>query len=200
METELIHHPDFFKVVLDSYQEIVKLEKEVVELQKDFHELPHGMSLDEFADLVAEKGDHIHRLAMTVIVFSAMALEAYINDYAIRYLSDNYFKVYFDKSDLLSKWVIIPRLTTGKQLDAGSEPVQDLSWLMALYNKLVHYKSTVIKEEQMHSGDFVWGSDAQRAVNAVRNLVLELAKIDERADTCWLELDIDTLEYQIPPP
>jgi hypothetical protein len=49
-----------------------------------------------------------------------------------------------EKLDLLAKWLVIPRVVTGKKLDPGSQVMQDLSWLVALRNRLSHFKSKMI--------------------------------------------------------
>ena len=58
-----------------------------------------------------EQGKH----SIVTVVFSAMAVEAYIYDYAARNLSDSFVKKYLDKLDLVSKWVVIPLIVTGKE-------------------------------------------------------------------------------------
>jgi len=92
-----------------------------------------------------------------------------------------------DKLDVLSKWIVIPRITTGTQLDPGSKALQDLDWLTELRNKLVHYKSKKIEVEQIQTTDFLWESDAKRAIETVINLALELNNIDAQVYVGWVE-------------
>jgi len=120
-----------------------------------------------------------------VVIFCATSLEAYINHYAISKLSKNYFTTYLDKLDLFSKWIVIPRIVTGTQLDAGSKPLQDLSWLITLRNKLVHPKSRKISIDDMKKTDFLWREDAERVIETVRHLVQELKKIDDSIYIDW---------------
>jgi len=94
-------------------------------------------------------------------------------------------KTYLDKLDLLSKWVVIPRIITGTQLDAGSKALQELSWLITLRNKLVHYKSRKIEITDIKETDFLWGNDAKRAIETVKNLAQELKKIDADIYVEW---------------
>ena len=92
---------------------------------------------------------------------------------------------YLDRLDLLSKWIVIPRIVTGKQLDPGSKAVQDLSWLVTLRNKQVHYKARIIDE--VKESDFFWEYDAEKAIKTVENLVLKLKEIDKTVETYWLK-------------
>ena len=183
MEAEFNYYEDFFHVAIDTYKEIIKLEKERNELQVNTSE-PEKSS-DDFVDKVAEKYDRIGRLALIVVIFCATSLEAYINHYAISRLSRNYLKTYLDKLDLLSKWVIIPQITTGTQVNAGSGALQDLSWLITLRNKLVHYKSRKIEVNDIKETDFLWGDDAKRAIETVKNLAQELKRIDDDIHIDW---------------
>jgi hypothetical protein len=183
MEAEFNYYEDFFHIAIDTYKEIAKLEKELNKLQVNTSK--SEKSSDDFVDNVAERNDRIGRLALIVVIFCATSLEAYINHYAISNLSKSYLKTYLDKLDLLSKWVVIPRLTTGTQLDAGSSALQDLSWLITLRNKLVHYKSRKIEIDDIKETDFLWGDDAKRAIETVKNLAQELKKIDDDIYIDW---------------
>jgi hypothetical protein len=193
MEVEFNYYEDFFHIAIDTYKEIIKLEKEHSELQEVLSEL--RKSSEDLTDKLAEKNDRIGRLALIVVIFCATSLEAYINHYAISHLSKNYVKTYLDKLDLLSKWVVIPRITTGTQLDAGSSALQDLSWLITLRNKLVHYKSRKIDIDNIKKTDFLWGDDAKRAIETVKNLAQELKKIEDDIDIDWTIKKYDKYPY-----
>jgi len=193
MKVEFTYYEEFFHIAIDTYKEIVKLEKEHSELQVNMSE--SEKSSDNFVDKVAEKNDRIGRLVLIVVVFCATSLEAYINHYAISHLSKNYLKTYLDKLDLLSKWIVIPRITTGTQLDAGSRPLQDLSWLITLRNKLVHYKSRTVSIEEIKDTDFLWENDAKRAIETVKNLAQELKKIDNDIYIDWTTKSYNKYPY-----
>ena len=121
-----------------------------------------------------------------MIVFSALTLEAYINHYGINRLSRNYFSSYLDKLDVLAKWLVIPRIVTGEKLDPGSNAMQDLSWLVSLRNRLVHFKSKTITVDEIKESDFLWHEDAERSVRTVKRVVSLLKRIDPKAETDWL--------------
>jgi hypothetical protein len=142
---------------------------------------------DRDVDILASKNDAIGELALVVVVFSALTLEAYINHYGISRLSRNYFSNYLDKLDMIAKWIVIPKVVTGKQLDSGSAAMQDLDWLVTLRNKLVHYKSKKVAVNNIQTSDFLWYEDAARAVQAVRRVTAALKGIDPEAEMDWLE-------------
>lgn len=183
MKVEFTYYEEFFHTAIDTYKEIVKLEKEHSELQAKTSE--SEKSSDDFVDKVAEKNDRIGRLVLIVVVFCAISLEAYINHYAISHLSKNYFETYLDKLGLLSKWIVIPRITTGTQLEVGIRPLEDLSWLISLRNKLAHHKSRKVSIEEIKDTDFLWAKDAKRAIETVKNLAQELKKIDDDIYIDW---------------
>jgi hypothetical protein len=177
------HHRDYFKIVRDNYSRIQELKREHDEYKRSIK----GTKMsDDDVDFLASKNDAIEELALIVIVFSAFTLEAYINHYGISCLSRNYFSNYLDKLDLLAKWLVVPRIVTGKRLDPGSQAMQELSWLVALRNRLAHFKSKVITVEEIKESDFLWHEDAERAFNTVRVVVSLLKRIDAKAETDWI--------------
>jgi len=82
------------------------------------------------------------------IIFGAMCLEAFIYDYAAHNFSDTYVKKYLDKLNLKAKWVIIPKLVTGKDFPTDSQAFQGLQKLIEERNKLVHHKSQPEKSDE----------------------------------------------------
>lgn len=178
------HHGDYFKVVMATYCKIQALKREHDQFQRS---LKGKKISDDDVAVLASKNDAIGELALIVIVFSAFTLEAYINHYAISRLSRNYFSNYLDKLDLLAKWLVIPRVVTGKTLDPGSRAMQDLSWLVSLRNRLAHFKSKTITVEELKESDWLWNEDAERAVKTVKRVVSLLDRIDSKAETDWID-------------
>lgn len=86
-------------------------------------------------DLIAAKA------AIECIVFSALSLEAQIYDFAARYFGDSYAAQHLDKLDLVSKWLVVPRLVTGKEIKKDGAAFGHLRELVRIRNSLVHYKS-----------------------------------------------------------
>jgi hypothetical protein len=177
---------DYFKLVTDTYFKIEKLKHEHDQYQLKLR--GKGMS-DDDVDFLASRNDDIGELALIVIVFAAFTLEAYINHYGISRLSRNYFSKYLDRLDLPAKWLVIPRIVTGKKLNPGSAAMQDLCWLISLRNRLAHFKSKTITVEQIQDSDWLWHEDAARAIRTVKRVVSLLKRIDPRADAEWLNQD-----------
>lgn len=183
MEAEFTYYEDFFHVAIDTHKEIVRLEKELSDLQVGTSE--SEKSSDDFVDKVAERNDRIGRLTIIVVIFCVTSLEAYINHYGISHLSKSYFEKYLDKLNLLSKWIVIPRIITRKQLATGSKALQDLKRLIKKRNDLVHPKSRKVNVEELKAADFLWSEDARSAIDTVKNLVQELNNIDDRILIDW---------------
>jgi hypothetical protein len=177
-------HDKYFALVVKNYARIEALKKEHDEFQSS---LKGKKMSDRDMDILASKNDAIGELALVVVVFSALTLEAYINHYGISRLSRNYFAKYLDKLDMVAKWIVIPKVVTGKQLDPGSTAMQDLDWLVALRNRLVHYKSKRVAIDNIQTSDFLWYEDAARALQAVRRITSALKGLDPEAELDWLE-------------
>jgi hypothetical protein len=74
-------------------------------------------------------------------LFAAMCLEGFIYDYAATNFTDTYSKKYLDKLDLISKWVIVPRLVLGKEFPRGGRAFSYIRDIKKERDKLVHSKS-----------------------------------------------------------
>jgi len=86
------------------------------------------------------------KCALITICFSAKCVEAFIYDYAARHTSDSYAQKYLDKLDLAGKWVVAPRLVTGKEFPRDSNAFDSLKFLIKTRNKLVHFKSSNVSD------------------------------------------------------
>jgi len=181
MKIKFEYHETYYEIASNAYRKTKELTKKRDSIQGKV-ELS-----DDDAAMIADINEEISKNAITVIIFSAFLLEAYINDYAIRRISKGYLEKYLDKLNLLSKWIVIPRVVTGKQLDTGSEAIQDLSWLISQRNKLAHYKSETVGVEEITESHFVWEYDAERAIHTVSKLINNLSEIDSRIERSWLK-------------
>lgn len=118
MKVEFTYHDQYLDIAIEHYEEIRTLQKELDDIRQRLKNAGESSS-NEMADLIGAKDDRIGDLALIVVVFCALSVEAFINHYAIAILSKSYLKNYLDKLDLFSKWIVIPRITTRKQLDLG---------------------------------------------------------------------------------
>lgn len=118
------------------------------------------------------------------VVFTAMYFEAFIYDYAASCLGDNYAKDHLDKLDFISKWLVIPRLITGKELSKEGQAYQCLKRLHKDRNSLVHLKSRelVFNNDEMVKYLQDREIDIQESVgncrSALKHVISELLVID----------------------
>lgn len=64
--------------------------------------------------------DKAERMAMISIVFAAMAIETFLNDYAALKLGGQMAQQHIDKLDILSKLVIVTKMATGLEFPKGN--------------------------------------------------------------------------------
>lgn len=81
------------------------------------------------------------KCAVQSIVFSAMCLEAFIYGYSVKHLGKGYTNQYIEKLGIEAKFIIVPRLVTGKELDKSGQAFEMLKKLISDRNKIVHFKS-----------------------------------------------------------
>lgn len=81
----------------------------------------------------------IRKFGCIVVTFSAMCLEALINDYMILKSSNILQRI--DKLSTPDKWVIIPMLILNKSFPTDGSAYQHLKKLFELRNEMVHPKS-----------------------------------------------------------
>ena len=105
----------------------------------------------------------VNNFALKAIVFAAMSVESAINDYAGKHLGDKYYQQHLASLDLISKWIIIPRLVCERSIDKSGAAYNSLKTLVSARNKLVHNKSeeinfsdpyAVIKKQEKRSEEF----------------------------------------------
>jgi len=119
---------------------------------------------------------------MIVIVFSALFLEALINDYAASNKPEVYTDKELEKHCFMAKWKHIPRAITGK--DFNPKTLNSLKKLTNLRKNLVHYKTKKMPKEYERWFKFTaeeiekFYSDAEIAYNCVNECFQELLKID----------------------
>ncbi|MCZ7544810.1 MAG: hypothetical protein M5R40_15385 [Anaerolineae bacterium] len=125
-----------------------------------------------FQECYEEYGEH----SEIVVIFSVMALEAYIYDYAARHFSDSFARKYVDKLDLPSKWVVVPQLATGKAFPRGGQGFGLLKRLVTTRHSLIHAKSSAFSEaiDQRESISL----EARDAIRALDLLAAGLMSID----------------------
>jgi hypothetical protein len=170
---------------MESYKSFQKSKAELAKIKRR----GNVRAWDEFLKVAANMRHH----SASTVVFGAMCLEAFIYDYAAHNISDRYTKKYLDKLDLVSKWVVIPKLVTGKEFPRQSQAFRLLKQLVKARNDLVHYKSRALptkKEEWGKAIEEMEKEDEANTVNAyqaVKEVLTELRKLegDAKENKWW---------------
>ena len=140
-------------------------------------------------------------------LFAAMCLEAFIYDYAATNFRDTFARKYLDKLDLVSKWVIVPKLVLGKEYPRDTQAFEYLKSIKKERDKLVHSKSRpeLTKEERekelakydLRLGKKSESKDTDKEVNIFRWLVdilTTLKKLEEeggKQQNWWRIVEVD---------
>lgn len=164
------------------------------DMQTDWKSLDlTNMSREEFNKILFKQGwqDYVSKFMQIRIfgnitaVFSALCLEALINDYCIINKSLSYFNNHIDKLDPASKWLLIPKIIIGKEIPTDGQAYELLKALYSYRNSLVHPKSKEIEpidinsDNNQLSNDFVdFISNVSKCYAAIRYSTKELKGLD----------------------
>lgn len=180
--------PMFTEIAREHYEYLCELEPKVNNLKNQ-----NPKSEEESALLLYERipiEQKLNKSALITIIFSALAIEAYIYDYGARNISDRFIQKYVDKLDVISKWVIIPQLVNGKEFPREGKGFELLGKLVKARNSIVHNKSYDMdfdRLEQIAESDEVLLERAKEAVNTIAELANDIESIDqEEYATFWL--------------
>ncbi len=139
--------------------------------------------------------DDLAKSSSIVIVFSAMAIEAYIYDYAARHFGDNFVKDNLDKLDTISKWIVIPKLITGRDLPRQQKWFELLKNLIKARNLIIHYKtsdgptaSADLKQylKKVDAKSKFFHETARQSIGLLGILADKIAEIDPE-ETPWVQ-------------
>lgn len=177
------NHKTYYSVAHRNYLEIQRIKSELDELQR---KLKDRKTTNADIDFICERNAAIQRHAIVVVIFSAFALEAFINNYAIENFSKSYLENYLDRLEPDSKWVIITKLVNGRQLNTDSHAFELLKHLFSFRNKLAHYKTKTKPIDEIRDDDWIGLGEAESAIKTVWSIIEELGKIDNKISTDWL--------------
>jgi hypothetical protein len=187
--------PVFSQIVKENHKKILsldaRLKKLVAELEKASGEDHINLIEGKFQLLEIE----LAKASLIVIVFSAMVLESYIYDYAARHLTDAYVRDHIDKLDTISKWIIVPKLITGKELPRHRKWFGSLKRLIKTRNSIIHHKSSEppdftgeVKKylEKLQSNDDIILDTAKQAAQTFDLLIIEMTTLDPKEEL-WIK-------------
>lgn len=139
-------------------------------------------------------GEAAVALGIQVIVIAAMCLEAAIYDYAAWHLHDNYVKNHLDRLSLLSKWLVIPRLITQRELRVGRPAYEKLKRLIDARNALVHSKSAPMPwGEELHKIVEQGKAFDLQIINGARDALMAIILLSLEMDYRFGDLTINPL-------
>lgn len=182
---------EFFDICGDSYRNFQKSKAE-------FHRIKNKKSGKKWYDLIDIGAEMRHHFAST-IVFGAMCLEAFIYDYAAHHFGDTFAKNYLDSLNFVSKWVVIPKLVTGKDFPIDGQAFEHLVNLAKARNDLIHHKSRKMPSEDAELEklmDEIEEKDDANTINAyhaVKEVLIELRKLEGgyKRNHWWIFTDDD---------
>lgn len=102
---------------------------------------------DDIIRKISEFGFEIRMYGIQTIINSTLTLEAFINDLGAIMTSESYFQSHLDKLDLVSKWILIPKLVFNKEINKTGQGYENLKFLVSNRNKLIHSKSKNIIDD-----------------------------------------------------
>lgn len=142
--SRLSNAPLYIDIALGNYNTATEAKKEIARVTSDttLEEVERNYITSEYEEVR-------HKHSVTTVVFASMAIEAYIYDYSAREMSDKFTRTYLDKLDIVSKWVLIPKLVTSKDFPIERQGFQLMKELFGYRNKLVHFKSTNFTPEKL---------------------------------------------------
>lgn len=143
---------------------------------------------NDFNEMSHELFDQRYTHQVTAIVFQAMAVEAFINEYTYLRLGKSYFES-IDKLSALDKILIGCKMITGKDFPKDRKAYYLLKTIIKLRNDLVHYKA-----KKIDLGDEIKTISDKEFVDvmdAYDELVKELDLLDDNFEKKYLEKVVD---------
>jgi hypothetical protein len=123
----------YFEIAKNAYNNALNFSKkrdaELIKTNSDLN------AMFNFAEMV-------HKESITSVIFCVMTLESIINEYGLQNKSKNFYNEHLDNLKLLSKFIVLPKLFGGNELNTDGQEFQNLKWLIKLRNDLTHSKLT----------------------------------------------------------
>lgn len=184
---------DFYAgIAREHYSKVISNSKELEELN---NKIVDEDTYYQHTEECIKKENELQKNCIITITFSAMSLESFIYDYSASVLGDSYTSNYIDKLDVISKWVIVPKMITGKEIPRDERCFELLKQTIKLRNNFIHSKSKEFNLEkavaQLESSDIEqMVLHAKDSVDVITKLAIEIDKIDPEANAKF-KLDCD---------
>ena len=163
-----------------NYRKYHVILKKIDELYDDPNKYLLGKDFDEIS---SELFDQRFTCQTTAIVFQAMAVEAFINEYIYKRLGKSYFES-IDKLSPLDKILIACKMITGKDFPKDRQAYALLKQIIKLRNDLVHFKA-----KEIDIGEHIKtieDTEFESVMNTYDELVKELDSLDDSFDKEYL--------------
>jgi len=178
----------YANIAMDNYIKYMNHSEDIQNRLKECQSKDEACYLETTSEFREKRQAH-EETAFSTIIYSAMCFEAAIYDHTADYFGEKYTSEHLDKLDLLSKWVIVPKLTWNKQIRKDHAPFHHLAGLVKARNKLVHHKSLNLfpcdeaKISKIESNAKQFRNDVQCAIKALILVSLELDWLSEPPKT-----------------
>jgi len=183
----------YFDICRESYKDFEKYNAEFLKKIKNRNTL----ASHNWSDLL-ELSEIRRRCWVQAIIFGALCLEAFVYDYAASHFSDTFTKEYLEKLEFMAKWVLIPKLVTGRDFPRANQAFEHLTKLVSQRNQLVHAKSkrTPSNEEELKALAEGYKSAKRGTLNPYQTVIevlTELRNLEDAAveSTCWELVKLD---------
>jgi hypothetical protein len=186
----------FSGIVKENHKKMTILNAQIDKLEKNRTKVKSADETILFEQEIIPLRKKLAKSSLIVIIFSAIAVETYIYDYASRHLGDVFVKDHLDKLDAASKWVIVPKLITGRELPRGERWFELLKNLIKARNSIVHHKSSELPmfpmdvqqylKKQQASSRFLQET-ARQSTRLLGILADKISEIDPE-ETPWVKL------------
>jgi hypothetical protein len=177
--------PIFSNIARENHGHILALETQIEKARKKDEETSENLE--------TTPAKH----SLVTVVFAVIAIEAYIYDYAARHFSDAFVSDHIDKLDLSSKWIIVPKLITGRELPTGRKWFELLKNMIGARNLIAHHKSLAlpgagsfeIQVQKVKDREGKIYRAARQSVRLFDLLVEEISEIDP-AEKSWIQVHL----------
>jgi len=83
--------------------------------------------------------------ATMVVLYATISLECFIHNYASRNLGEKYCEKHIEAMNLHTKWLLVPKLVTGRSIPADHDGIALLQKLIKARNNVAHAKAVNFK-------------------------------------------------------